>query len=60
MSNRVITASLTFTFEPYGEHEDLFEEMTEDEMLDYALSMATEDALRAEPRMFDVRFVDED
>jgi hypothetical protein len=59
MSTRTIRVSLTFTFEPDGEHEHLFEDMTEDEMMRYALSMAVEDAQRAEPRMFDIELEEE-
>lgn len=55
MSNRLVEVSLTFRFEPDGEHEDLFEGMTEEQIKRYALEMAFEDALRAEPRMFDVK-----
>ncbi len=51
---KVIRVSLVFEFFPDGEHEDLFEEMSLDEMKEYALSMAVEDAQRVEPRMFDV------
>jgi hypothetical protein len=54
MSERKISVSLTFDFYPDGEHEDLFEEMTEDEIVRSALGMAVEDAQRAEARMFDV------
>jgi hypothetical protein len=59
MTNRVIKVGLTYTFEPDGEHADLFEDLTEDEILKYALSMAVEDAQRAEPRMFDVKLTHE-
>jgi hypothetical protein len=44
-----------FEFYPDGEHADLFEGMTEDEILRTAKGMAVEDALRAEPRMFSVQ-----
>ena len=54
MSNRVIKVGLTFEFQPDGEHEDLFEGMTEDEIVRSALGMAVEDAQRAEARMFDI------
>lgn len=57
MNERTIQVSLTFTFEPDGEHEDLFEDLTESEMMDYALRMAVEDTQRAEPRMFEVRMI---
>jgi hypothetical protein len=54
MTERKISVSLTFDFYPDGEHEDLFEGMTEDEIVRSALGMAVEDAQRAEARMFDV------
>ena len=55
MSNRLIKVGLMFEFYPDGEHADLFEGMTEDEILRTAKGMAVEDALRAEPRMFSVQ-----
>jgi hypothetical protein len=43
MRNRVIKVGITFEFHPDGEHEDLFEGMTEDEVIKYAKSMTSED-----------------
>jgi hypothetical protein len=43
MSERKISVSLTFDFYPDGEHEDLFEEMTEDEIVKNAMRMTTDD-----------------
>jgi hypothetical protein len=43
MSNRVIKVGITFEFYPDTEHEDLFEEMTEDEIVENAKSLFCED-----------------
>ena len=43
MSNRVIKVGLTFEFQPDGEHEDLFEGMTEDEIVKNAMRMTADD-----------------
>jgi hypothetical protein len=43
MSNRVIKVGLTFEFQPDGEHDFLFEGMTEDEIIKDAMRMTTDD-----------------
>jgi hypothetical protein len=43
MSNRVIKVGITFEFYPDTEHEYLFEEMTEDEIVENAKSLFCED-----------------
>lgn len=47
-----IKISLSYSFYPQGDHEELFEGMTSAEIIQSALSMAVEDSQRAEPRMF--------
>ena len=41
--NRKITVGLSFDFYPDGEHNFLFEEMTEDEIVKNAMRMTTDD-----------------
>ena len=43
MSNRVIRVGITFEFYPDTDHEDLFEEMTEDEIVQNAKNLTCED-----------------
>lgn len=43
MSNRVVKVGLVFSFYPETDHEDLFEEMTEDELVKYAKNLVCED-----------------
>lgn len=57
---RTIRVSLSFDFEPEGEHDFLFEDMTEDQILESCLDMAYEDALRAERQMFTISVLEED
>jgi hypothetical protein len=60
MSERKISVSLTFDFYPDGEHEDLFEEMTEDEILSSAKSMAYDDIINGDVwRMLSVEVTSE-
>jgi hexokinase len=60
MSERKISVSLTFDFYPDGEHEDLFEEMTEGEILSSAKSMAYDDIINGDVwRMLSVELTKE-
>lgn len=60
MSNRVIKVGLTFEFEPDGEHEELFEGMTEDEIIASAKSMAYDDIINGDVwRMLSVELTKE-
>ena len=43
MSNRVLKVGLVFSFYVDNEHEDLFEEMTEEQMVHYAKQLVCED-----------------
>ena len=43
MSNRVIRVGMTFEFYPDTDHEDLFEEMTEDEIVENAKNLVCDD-----------------
>ena len=56
MSNRIIKVSLSFEFEPDREHEDLFEDMTEEKALLHAKSMAYDDMVNGDIwRMLEVQ-----
>lgn len=55
MSNRVIKVGVTFEFHPDGEHEDLFEGMSEEQILNSAKGMAYDDIINGDVwRMLDV------
>lgn len=43
MSNRYLKVGLVFTFDLSNEHEEMFEEMTDEEIVNYAKGLVTED-----------------
>mgnify|MGYP000726990844 CR=1 FL=1 len=43
MSNRYLKVGLVFTFDLNNEHEEMFEEMTDEQIVDYAKGLVTED-----------------
>ena len=45
---RKITVGLRFDFYPDGEHEELFEDMTEEKIIRYAKEMAYDDILNGD------------
>jgi hypothetical protein len=63
-TEKKITVSLSFDFYPNGDHEDLFEGMTDDEMIEDAKRMACEDIYTLSNsndimRQLDVRITEE-
>lgn len=46
--SRKITVGLSFDFYPDGEHKELFEDMTDEQIIRYAKEMANEDIINGD------------